>query len=192
MWSPWGPQLSKLRVPLGCSDQATLEMQLDAVIKQVQTCTWRQLYSKFGEALQDCEHTRLEMHLEHIINWLTDICGGNSRVSFNMHWVDIIEQVYTCTWRPWMGEHGDALRGYVWVSFGHTRCQTQARLNINFQRSYWGILEVWLEVVDESRVDQNSVSNGSGLSLRVWVQVQPVPLPNWRSGLPLNPNSQLG
>jgi len=36
------------------------------------------------------------------------------------------------------------------------------------------------------------VSNGSGLSLRVWVRVQTEPLPKWRSGLSIHPNCQLG
>ena len=38
----------------------------------------------------------------------------------------------------------------------------------------------------------NSVSNGSGPSVRVRVRVQPEPLPNWRSGSSINPNRQFG
>jgi len=37
-----------------------------------------------------------------------------------------------------------------------------------------------------------SVSNGSGLSLLVRVQVQTEPLPNWQSRMSMNPNCQLG
>jgi len=37
-----------------------------------------------------------------------------------------------------------------------------------------------------------SVSNGSGLSLRVKVRVQTEPLPNWWSGMWINPNRQIG
>ena len=37
-----------------------------------------------------------------------------------------------------------------------------------------------------------SVSNGSGPPFRVWVRVQTESLPNWRSGLSINPNCQLG
>ena len=37
-----------------------------------------------------------------------------------------------------------------------------------------------------------SVSKGSGLSFRVWVQVQTEPLPNWRSRSSINPNCPLG
>jgi hypothetical protein len=37
----------------------------------------------------------------------------------------------------------------------------------------------------------SSVSNGSAPSLRVLVRVQAEPMPNWRSGLSINPNRQL-
>jgi len=37
-----------------------------------------------------------------------------------------------------------------------------------------------------------SVANDSRLSLRVWVRVQPQPVPNWRCGLSIHAHCQLG
>jgi hypothetical protein len=45
---------------------------------------------------------------------------------------------------------------------------------------------------NDSAQDVGSVSNGSGLPLRVRVWVQTEPLPNWRSGSSINPNCPLG
>jgi len=47
-------------------------------------------------------------------------------------------------------------------------------------------------ILEDDATAKSSVSNGSGPSLRVRVRVQTGPLPNWRSGSSINPNSPLG
>jgi hypothetical protein len=45
----------------------SLEMHLEAVIKQVCRCTWKQSSSEYVDAIRSCDRATLEKHLEAVI-----------------------------------------------------------------------------------------------------------------------------
>jgi len=59
--------LSELRDALGGRDRASLEMNCEAVIERVWTCTWRPRSSELRDALRGCDRASLEMHLQAMI-----------------------------------------------------------------------------------------------------------------------------
>jgi len=117
---------SLLNYILGGSEQASLEMHLEAEIKWTEWCTWRPWSIEFGDALGGSDRASLDMHWEAEMGW-TERCtwrpwsiqfghalGGRNRESLDMHLEAVIERIWTCTWRPRSRELSDALWGCDW------------------------------------------------------------------------------
>jgi hypothetical protein len=74
-------------------NRVTIEMHLEAMIKQVWRCTRRPWSSRFGDAL-----------------------GGRDRVNTAMHLESVTERDWRYTWRLWSTEFGDGFEPYNWAT----------------------------------------------------------------------------
>jgi len=81
-----GRDQESLEMQFGGHDRASVEMHLEAAIRQVWRCNWRPWLSDIGDAL-----------------------GGRNWASFKIRLMPLIERLWRCTWRVWSSEFGDAL-----------------------------------------------------------------------------------
>ena len=86
----WKWRSTKYRDTLRGHNQVSLEMNLEAVIKQ----DWR-----YTRTLQMC------------------VLGGRNRASLETDMQGVIERVWRYNWSPWSSELRDALRDCDWASF---------------------------------------------------------------------------
>jgi len=113
-------------------------MYLEAVIEQVERCTWRPRSSELRDAL-----------------------GGQDRVNSEIHSEAMIKRVWRCTWRPRLSELSDALGGRDWVnSETHLeaviervwRCAARPQLS-KFGLSVWGDDRARLEMQLKTEIE---------------------------------------
>jgi len=96
---PWTPWLSEVRDTLWGSDEATLQIHMEAPIKRV----WR-----FGHPGRYCAN--LDTLIKHVwwCTWRLQSCNvqDHNSGSLEMHLDPLIEWVWTYTWMPWLSKFG--------------------------------------------------------------------------------------
>jgi hypothetical protein len=81
-------EIKKLRNALGGSNQTSIGMHSEVVIKWTQICTWRPKSSRFGDALGGPNQVKLR-----------DAFGGRDGVGLKMHEEAMIDGDCMSTWK---------------------------------------------------------------------------------------------
>ena len=168
------------------------QLHLQAEIEYTQWCTWRKWLIECRDVLGGHIRANLLMQLIVVNNWiwrwawscgsseLRDAPGRPVLVSVEMHF-QAMSVWYS---RLWSSMFGDPHGGSACM---HSEMHIWAAIHRNARYTWrWWIRRCWMWRYSIS------VSNGSGPSLRVRVRLQTGQLPNWRSGLSINPNCLLG